>query len=258
MKKNSPKAISQSLPMFRENNFIEDSPFVDWMLNNSKHIVWCLGGGFIALLLLSMWLLNESSETSKNYLATINAFQQFEKASTTPQLSTALAQLNTDLNKSPNLHAKYDSEIAQVLLTNGQIASAKPFAESVLSRTKSDKLNGYTSYASTSLLIADGEYKQALEQSLALKSDLSIAADTNTDLFAFNLLRIAFLQIAAGEPASEIVAWKEWQKYDANSKSISDAKSNPYLSIGGLFIDGKLSLQDYIDARIKTAEALLQ
>jgi hypothetical protein len=249
MKKNSPKLTSMSLPMLREDDFLEDNRVTEWLLRNGKKLLWCIGGGLIALLLLSLWLFKGNTEISKNYYATISAFQQLEKASSPELQQAALKDMNLALAKSPNLHAKYDAPIAQLLLNAGKVEQAKPFAESALGRTDQDALPGYNAYAQISLLIAEGKHDEALKQSLMLKEALMSNETTSGSLFAFNLLRIAFLQGLAGTPSAEAASWKMWQEYASKAKDTTH--SGPYAQIAALFSEGKLSLNDYIDAKLK-------
>jgi hypothetical protein len=116
----------------------------------------------------------------------------------------SLQKLQTILKKHPELHAKYDGAIAQALLSAQNPTEAAPYAERTLQRTQGETPAPYLDYASTTLLIANGKYDEALKAAQSLKSNTEYPT-----LYAFNLLRIAFLNRELKNTQAEKAAWAE-------------------------------------------------
>lgn len=234
---------------------------MEWVLWNGKKILYSIFGGFLILFILSLWLLRSNSEASKGYFDALSDFQSFEKAVTTEKQAAALGQLSSVLNSYPDLHPLYDGKIAQTLINRHQTRPATPFATATLKRTHSDQLSAYEAYSQISLAIVENDFQLALQRSITLKQKLSLdkASEVNADLlFAFNLLRMPFLYQAMAASAEELAAWHTWKQYEGGQgEDHLSLDPQAFAMVASLFVDGKLSLNDYIDGRIKALEGSL-
>jgi hypothetical protein len=119
----------------------------------------------------------------------------------------------------------------------------------------------YADFATTTLLISDHKYDEALKAALALQQKMNdeIAVIPSTsdrsfgdELFALNLLRVAILQQQAGDAAGELKSWQQWKQYAGlENAGTSGLKVSPVAfrySIQQLAI-GSISLPDYIASR---------
>jgi hypothetical protein len=166
-----------------------------------------------------------------------------------------LQNINNLLHRHPELQSKYDGPLGQILINLGNITEANPFIDRTLERTKSNSLSFYIDYAKTTQLISEKKYPQALVTANDLKKrlleDRKLQPQTgklkNFDdlLFEFNLLRIAVLTGQIGDKADELKAWKEFSTSVMLSASATH-KALPALAIMAPFIEGKLTLEDYI------------
>lgn len=191
-----PKSPSISL----EEAWIEH-PAVQWAIANGKQIAyWAL----IAVLLLFTayrYLASAAVQNEQEFISAESAMQTLASGSDT---DASLQKLQAILKKHPELHAKYDGQIAQALLTAQNPSEAAPFAERTLKRTQGETPAPYLDYSATTLLIADGKYPEALKAAQALKAHTEYPT-----LYAFNLLRIALLNRELKQPQEEKAAWAE-------------------------------------------------
>lgn len=156
--------------------------------------------------------------------------------------SDSLSQLQRIIDQHPDLHAKYDGAIAQLLLSLGRDEDAKAYLVSAQSRINPQELSQpYHAFASVTLQIANREYEEALAQSLQLQEQLA-AQDSLQTLAAFNLLRIASLYQQLGRTQEELQTWKQWKTQAAQRKE--------YSQLLNLLQQGQLSLDQYITARV--------
>jgi|GEM_PF-6607146 len=183
----------------------EDHPFAEWIAAN-KQILGYVAVGLVSLLILGTWW---SSGT-----ATKNAadFSQAAFDRTKIDQPTAQAHLETILQRQPTLQARYEAPLAQALLIEGQVSAALPFAERTLQRVASEPTEAYQQFARTSLLIAQKEYAQALEQALALQS-----AEWNYGmaLAGLNQLRIGMLHRELEHPKEAAAAFAAFDKLES-------------------------------------------
>ena len=119
-------------------------------------------------------------------------------------------ELTKIIKKHPELHAKYDHQILKNLLITHMPREAKTFQERGAKRVGS---SNYQEYARTSLLIAEENFKGALDKARSLKMQMAAESEGNT-LFAFNLFRIATLCQKVGDTAGEKAAWDELKGYE--------------------------------------------
>lgn len=260
MKKQTQALMAEPSARLSLEDALEEHPFMDWISKHGKNIFYVFLTAFSLLFIMSLWLSRSTSEAAVDYQNANRYFQQFEKQAAGSAIhEESLANLNSILEKNPNLHSKYDGQIAQTLINRNQIDKAMPFVNATLQRTSKDSIANYSQFSKITTLIGASQNQQALEQSVALKLQLldrkqkELSQEGDDFLFAINLLRIAFLQQAIGAQADEINAWQDWAQYSNVSSSVQpnfDAKA--FASAAQLFSDGNVSLADYIDSRLKT------
>lgn len=254
--------LNAAMPKQNLLNFLDEDSIIDWLSRNGKNAIYILLGLIALFLVVYRLSSRNTSQTEKDYLQAANEFAQFESNKLTDPSSNAeaLDRLNAIMSSHPELHAAYDGAIAQTLLNRGQATEAKPFALATLKRTQSDNLPLYNDFASTTLLISDQQYKEALEKSQALKQKmLDDLGQTNNQsdlafgdmLFAFNLFRIAMLQQQIGDGKAELQTWQEWKRYAGLDKAKEPNKISQaaFRTLIQQLAIGSIALPDYISYR---------
>lgn len=209
-----------------------DLPFVQFVIKNSRQI----GYGALVLLLVIIlgyrFLAYRSNLAEKDFISAKEAALGLND----PEKSEkSLATLQSILSTHPSLQAKYDGLVGQTLLTQGKLEEAKPYIERTLTRTKSEASPSDLEYAKTSLLIAEGKYDEALKNAYLLKESA-----ISPTLYAFNLIRIAFLERTLTNPVAEQQAWNELKGME------SKMPAHEYNKVMTHFDDQGASLKDYI------------
>ena len=260
-----------SLPLFR----LEENPVIDWISKHGEKILYSILGAFALLILVYFWQSGSSSKIEGDYQSASREFQIFQQAAKsgdTQAVQDSFQKLTLIMNQLPDLHAKYDAVIAQTYIDLNDIKQAKPLALSTLQRVGKDNLPFYNEYAQITLLISEGELATAIQRSEALKHQMiqnleqvetGVVAQMNeptfgSNLYAFNLLRIAFLEQQIGNRENELKSWKEWKMYTShtNSTPLPPVDRKAFFNIAQLYNEGALSLDNYIQIRLKSLEAL--
>jgi hypothetical protein len=207
----------------------------------------------IGMMAVSKWV---KGDPQIDYLTAEAAYNHWEGSK-----GEQFTKLQKIIRKHPELHAKYDSAIAQKLLSSSEGGLASSYGKAVLKR-----MGGFSPYYKDfsygSLMVADQQYAEALQSAKALKSAMdadeafwekkSAVVRHGCILYAYNLLRIAMLEKTIGTPAGELSAWlrlKEnagWHGTQPTSKTY-DAEA--YLLIQENFQTQEVSLLDYIKHR---------
>lgn len=250
-------------------NSLEEHPFIQWAVDNGKALLYALIGLFLVSILIYRFV-------SASYAASETDFINAEKdylifSSPTGKEVDAIAQagalnrLNKMISDHPELHAKYDGLLAEILLIRGENKQAKEFAESAIQRTSVENNPFYTSYAKTTLVITDGQYEQALKDAIALKDQMikqgTELQDTpekiqfSTLLYAFNLFRIGMLQQQLSLHAEELATWQDWKDLMNKSQNGTLPKyldSQLFVSFDHLLTEGNLTFDNYIESRERT------
>ena len=157
-------------------------------------------------------------------------------------------KLGQILSNHEELQPRYENLLAQILIENGKISSALPYAEASILRTQvneeTNPLYLFESFSRTSLLISGEDYESALTRSLKLQESLQ-SADLPT-LLTFNTLRIASLYQHLEKHEKEKEIWKELDTKIKNKEFNSSFKLP--LLIKNLS-EGQLSFEKYINYR---------
>jgi hypothetical protein len=241
-------------------DFLDEGAITDWLSDNGKSILYGLIGLIALLVIIFAISSGGRSKAEQEYIQAANDFTYFSKAydaKNPAQANDALARLNHLMSKHPELHAAYDGALAQTLLNRAQVEEAKPYALATLKRVKSNNLPFYNDYAETTLMISQGQFKEALENTLSLQqkmeADLGKEAASRSfgdELFALNLLRVAMLQQAIGDKNAELRTWQQWKEF-AGLGSEASKYVNPqaFRSVIQNLAIGSISLADYISYR---------
>jgi hypothetical protein len=229
----------------------EDNPTIQWLMQHGRNLIIGILGICAAIFLIYLFTSRNTQKAENDYLTAENTFVKFMGAK--PEEKEYLQQLEAIMQRRPELHAKYDGLIAQILIDKGQTNEALPFANSAIARTAEENRPFYTDYAQTTLLISANQYEEALKHATNLQKNLmgqltSQTRDFGDTLLAFNLLRIAMLQQQLGLNQDELKTWQEWQKQINNSKKFAEQFDHFQL--------GKVTLTNYIETRVKQLEAV--
>ncbi len=239
----------------------------DWISEHSKTILLSFG----TLIALSFCLFQVSHRLSfgkkSDYLEVQNAFTAW--ISQEAQDHALLKNLEKPLSRHPELQAKFGTQIAQRLLSLGEVNKANLYAKAALVRTQDLTSPYYSRFTRNTLMISEGKYLQALEEAKQLKLDLEKDDPfwekrdkfirSGTILYAYNLVRIAALERQAGSKAGELTAWDElvrnagWEDHPANLKTYDP---DAYALLEQNFTQGDVSLRDFIDQRKKELKTI--
>ena len=172
-----------------------------------------------------------------------------------------LSKLEKILKRHPELHVKYDGIIAQKLLRSSENGLAQGYAHAAIKRMGAFS-SYYTDFSKGSLLISEGKLGDALAAAKQLKAGMendnsfwerrSHLVSHGAILYAYNLVRIAMLEKAAGSPLGELTAWRELKKnagWDLSMASTKTSDPEAYLLVQQNFQLKEVSLRDYVRHR---------
>lgn len=227
---------------------LEESPWVQYLLLHGRNILYALLALIIAGIIVYQFTATREMQKETDYWTAEKDFRLLLNPSSEMAKNDPVNELKAMIDQHPQLHAKYDGRVAQILINRGELAEAMPFAQSAIARTHAINEPFYSDYAQTTLLIMQGQYDQALANARAMQAKMieqrkqvePEQLEFGDTLYALNLLRLGILQQQLGLGDEELKTWQEW-------KSLSQAKML-YLQ-QGLFADGRVSLIDYINAR---------
>lgn len=247
---------------------IMEHPFANWVTRNATNIL--LGGAIFIVLIFTVYKFSSKDRVQSEadyYTAEHNLeilMADGDDKAAEPLRQGALRQLESILSSRPELNSKYDALLAQIFITDNQAAEAKPFADRTFKRTEKNGLNEFTEQGKISLLVAQGNYEEALKQALSQKNILLEKATDPAEtsrldaLLAYNLLQIAALQQQVGNAQGELDAWATFKEFvlnnESDSKKVNLATS---LMLQNLFSEGNSSIENYIEQRESTLNKLL-
>lgn len=230
---------------------VQQHPAFEWMMENRRYIPYL----FIALLALIAIGYKLTSgrvaEAETNYQLAESYWMQIQKnigeVTGVSKQEDALRQLREIVNEYPELQAKYDGLIAQLLLVHGLSDEAEPYAERTQLRTDETQSPAFKEFSDITLLIAKGDHEEALQQSLTLKEKL-LTGDEPPLLLPYTMIRIAMLYQGTGQKDLESLAWDEWKQY-ASGDSMQKPDPAAIKTISTLFSEGDFTLDRYIETR---------
>lgn len=222
-----------------------DHPLVEWISTNRKVLLWGLLGLFAALILSYRLISARTLNAETDYFRAEIAFQELQKTPNNKEKSASyIKELTAIMERRPELHAKYDGALAQYFIIENQPEEAEKFARSTFKRIKPDQLQLFESYANASLLITQGLYQEALQNSLQLQTQLAENSSeiSKETLKIYNLLRLAILHQQLGQKEQELAAWEILLNQ-------AEKNTDAFIPIYQLFKTGQTSLGQYIDER---------
>ena len=234
----------------------------EWISEHSKTILL----SFITLIMLAFFLFQLMGKFSagkkSDYLEVQQAFNAW--VSQEKEDRNLLKNLEKPLSRHPELQAKFGNQIAQRLLSLGEVNKADAYAKAALVRSQDLTSPYYSRFSRNTLMISQGKFLEALEEAKRLKVDLEkddAFWDTRdkfirsgTILYAYNLVRIASLERELGSKEGELKAWEElvqnagWKSLPANMKTYDP---EAWALLEQNFKQGSISLLDYIEQRKK-------
>lgn len=200
-----------------------------WLKEKQNHIFY--GCVFIVGALILTFKIYYPKKQSADFLTVEKAYTHWE------QTGENLEELSTALKQHPEMETKFGASIADRFILQGNGDGAKAFAEGVFQRI-SNYIPKHTAYAQGSVLIAQGNLSQALQQSIDLKE----ITQKDSLLYGFILLRLASLSRALNENEEELTSLVDLEHYLKSNST--DAQT-----IEHCFSRETNSLQNYINFR---------
>jgi len=256
-----------SLKMYQEKppllDTIIDHAAFKWITKNSKNIFYGLLTLMALLFVIYRMSANDQLKAENDYFTAAKDFNTFsERADSNTDVATqeqAFRNLEKILTKRPELNSKYDALLAQALLIKDRPQDAIPYAERTLARTAKENLPIYQEFSNATLLIAQGNFNEALQHSgnIKLKIDTIRKADNpnkevGETLYAYNLIRIPLLEKQLGNTSNELAAWENLKAYlYENQEEHSPELRETRVIFDNLFAEGSVSLKNYIDYRVQ-------
>lgn len=264
-KKNSPSLQALEAEHHLSDS-LEENKVIQWIATHRQECIL----GFLILVVgtLLFFKLTDRSYMSatRDYLQVENHFDSLMRNPSLAEDET-ISELVAFVKKHPELQARYDGQLAQLLINQGDFSTSAPIADRAMNRTIHDTLPFYGDFAQITLLINDEQYENALDQSKQLHEKLRESARTSfkekTDrpfgdlLFAYNLLRVGMLQQKLNKLFQEKYTWTEWQRYakEPEGNLINGIDPRGFHQIMRQFEEGNISLNDYFTARIQDLES---
>lgn len=247
MKKNQTVERVEPLSL---NSSWEEMPIMSWLMRYGRHLFIALIA--LIVLLVGIYWANQRGERSAehDYLKADKLFQTFAIAKADPdEAKNALNELAKLLKKHPDLAAKYEGLMVQVLLNRGEVEEALKYAVPALTRTAKENEPFYATYSKVALLIAKGKDQEALDHSLTLHQNLKDAKDSTYEtLIAYNLIRIAALQQRLQLASAELATWNEWQALVTTSPELKQMIAE--------LKEGSVSFNQFVEERIRQLKLL--
>jgi hypothetical protein len=222
-------------------------PAIEWLMRNKRILLWVFIG-LLALIILAYRLASQRTLHAEiDFFRAQTFFTQFQEASLSTGDPTSaksdLEQLEILMQKYPELKAKYEGPLAQILLMNGDVSQARSFAEEIFKRTQSDHLELYQEYSNNSLLIAEGLIVEALQrtQEFRQKLDQMGVEIAPPILYLMNLIRLAMLHQQLGQFEEEFQIWEQFQNQPQRAEALA--------AINQAYDVEKTSLSRYIKER---------
>ena len=198
--------------MEKEQYEFSEHPVVVWIAERRKELLW----GFLVLVLLVMGIIRFATrtdlQTETDYISAQNDLTSIVQPRgvrlTFEEKEAALGRIQSIVSRHPDLRAKYDGTVAQILLAFDQPEQAAPYLERALSRTTDKELPLFAEFSNLSLTAQEKKLEETPNQSLALKNSLDNVQDSS--LYAYNLLRIGLTANSLGDKEETKRAFKEW------------------------------------------------
>ncbi len=212
-------------------------PAIEWLSKHKHILLWSFFCLVAVLVFAARYVTWQTQNNEKDFFKSEAVFSDFQK----DRDESSLDQLEEIMNRHPELKAKYEGSLAQILLTIGNPAQSESFFNDIVSRTKSDHLKSYHLYSEGSFLIANGNYGAALESAKQLEK--VIDQEKQPLLAIFNTIRLGMLYQELGRSDEELAIWEQLQKGSFKQEAI--------LTANQIFKIGNANLDQYIEERKK-------
>ena len=242
-------ASSEKLKQFQFTEEFMEYSLVEWLSAYKKYLAWGAFIFFLLMILMYRWLSTQTLKAENDFFGAQLDFKRFEEKSVKTDDQAAFLnefqKLDALIDRHPELQAKYDGPIAQTFIIAHLPDQARPVAENLFTRTKSEPVHFYQQYANASLLISEQHYQEALASALALKDQMNQQTDATAGgtLYVFNLIRLASLYQQLNMPQEELKTWETLQSYKTDVNALVAAYQ--------LFRENHFSLNKYIEERRK-------
>ena len=217
-----------------------------WLIKNKKQIGWS-AACFCCLLFIGMRIFSFFHTQSVDEFSSITRnFSQWDKS---PHNEEAYQKLRSSLARGRTVFPLYEGKMAQKLIEEKQVSLAFSLGEKIIGRIDKES-PFYASYSKTSLCIEREEFALAITEAISLKEKMNktpIFLEKGGDLlYAYNLLRIAFLTKKREDKAGELLAWEELESYLQDEKNKTINTQNKQAFLAAFRQDNIIELTDYI------------
>ncbi|MBI3236098.1 MAG: hypothetical protein HYZ48_00035, partial [Chlamydiales bacterium] len=235
---------------------------IDWLANHTKMVMISLIS--ILLLFFTVLQMTRSFSSGSDFAKAQSAYSSWVALESPDK--KIFSQLEKPLSSSAEVQAKFGALVAQKFLTLKDAKNAENFMKQSWKRTQNLLSPYYAAFSKTSLLIARGDLKKALELSKDLKTQMT--KDTSfwdhqdkmirsgSLLYAYNLIRIATLEKEIGSIEAEMLVWEEFLCNAGLATGSPSKMADPeaYSTLIRTMQDKNLSLYDYIAERREETE----
>lgn len=246
---------------------IQQHSSFQWIVNYGSYLM-IAAIILIAILLFFYRTSDQYSATAESdYMTAAQNFSRFQKevaqgANREVVEGKNFKELRQVINRRPELHAKYDGAMAQLLILLGASDLAEEYAQLALARTSADALPDYSDYSQATLLIVQEKPAEALAQAQNLKERLLEQTSLQEEsrnfgdlLYGYNLLRLALLHQQQGNREEEYAYWNElksyagWSEQNPSAQILAPSEFNQLMAS---MREGNATLQSYVEQRVNT------
>ncbi len=238
----------------------------NWVEDYGVKILYAIGGATLLVAIIAVWGMSGGNDTVEDFLVAQEAFERFNgtpPGETNPSENPEYLKLKAILEADPSLATRYNGPLAQTFLRLGDMPLALFYGQKALNALAREDLPFYEDFSKTSLLIADGDYKTAVQRAEFLHKNM-LESDPHLDrseaergfgdtLFLCNALRLATLQQRLGNAQEELRRWQELatliEENDLDNKDGLRLNNETIAQVKAAFKTGKVAFNDYIGAR---------
>lgn len=232
-----------------------------WKYLNTKWslIVFCVMALFCGIIVYRVFSFIHESDQDNLRLVAETKFFEWKKNPLNLELFNDLHHV---LEKDSKLLRKYDGQVAQILIESQQPQEFLSFAKMATERLK--EVPYYSLYSTSTCEINQENFEKALNHSLHLKKELETSLADQKDLsmgevlYAFNLIRIAFLHKKLNHKEKETVSWKNIQSFFGWTEALSlpyRVSEKTRKVILDNYRENNMDLKAYIHSRLHKLES---
>lgn len=221
-----------------------------------KQIAIFAAGLLLCMLAAYAWYRVGQSHAITDYTDAEKAFEELQQAKA-PQSplaeNPAYITLQKMIKSHPELESRYGGPLAQLALQQGDLKLAAQYAGPALQQLVAENLPFYEEFSKTSLLIAEGNDRDAYKraaflQKRMLEESQNANAGFSPSLLVMNQIRIASLMQRLNMKSEEAKAWRDVERLAALPSAEQGLSAASLLDT---LKTGQVTLQDYIRSREK-------